>query len=76
MADRKPKQCGRCYCRPEKRQQSKKQRTNPNYCPECGLKYRSIKHRDGAQHKKIVAHIAKETRLNAGKTTTSIYKQT
>ena len=72
MADRK--QRGPLYCRPEKRRQPKKQRTNPTYCPDCGLKVREAGHWDGFQHKKIVTHIAKETRLNASKTTTSIYK--
>ena len=73
MADRKL-QRGPLYCRSELRRQSKKQRTNPTYCPDCGLKIRSIGHRDGAQHKNRAAHILKETRLDASKTTTSIYK--
>lgn len=70
MADRK-KQRGPLYCRPEKRGQPRKARTSPDYCVDCGLKVRSIYHREGAQHKKIVAHIAKETRLDAK---TTIYK--
>ncbi len=62
MADRKEKQRGRCFCRPELRGQPKKQRTAPNYCPDCNLKIRSIGHTEGEQHKKIKAHIIKETR--------------
>ncbi len=75
MADRKL-QRGPLYCRPELRRQSKKQRTNPTYCPECGLKIRSTvtAHNAGTQHKKIKAHIEKEMRLNASKTKTTIYK--
>ncbi len=76
MADRKEKRRGPLYCRPELRGQPKKQRTNPTYCPECNLKIRSIveAHNAGENHKKIKAHIEKEMRLNASKTTTSIYK--
>ena len=73
MADRKL-QHGRCYCRPEMRRQPKKQRTNPTYCPDCDLKIRSVNHDEGEQHKKMVAKIAKETRLDASKTKTTIYK--
>ncbi len=76
MADRKEKQHGPLYCRPEFRRQSKKQRTNPTYCPDCGLKIRNTveAHNDGTQHKKIKAKIAQEMRLNASKTKTTIYK--
>lgn len=76
MADRKEKRRGPLYCRLELRGQSKKQRTNPDYCPDCGLRIRNTieAHNAGRQHQKIKAHIEKEMRINANKTKTSIYK--
>ena len=64
MADRKEKKRGPLYCRPEKRGTPKLARTNPAYCPDCNLKIRNTPegHYEGAQHKKIRAHIVKETR--------------
>lgn len=64
MADRKEKQRGRCYCRPEKRRQPRTARTALNYCSDCNLKIRSTldAHVEGQQHKKIKTHIIKETR--------------
>lgn len=73
MADRKEKRRGPLFCRPELRGQPKKQRTNPDYCPDCNLKIREAGHWDGAQHKKIKAHIIKETRQD-DRLKTSIYK--
>lgn len=75
MADRKEKRRGPLFCRPEKRRQPKKQRTNLTYCPDCGLRIRNTveAHNVGAQHKKIKAHIIKETRQD-DRLKTSIYK--
>lgn len=66
---------GRCFCRPELRSQPKKQRTNPDYCPECGLKVRGAGHCDGFQHKKRIIHIAQETRQDVRREKPTIYKR-